>query len=482
MTAAADILSLLHSLMNSTQGSVIMILIVILFSTLYLKARIDDRAHIDKYAAIRKDAQTLYSKAWGKAWPKQKHEAIWKNQVVPAGYSVNDVDGYVFADVANIPESFEYTCLYEVKQVADILQSTAEIADVLLVRQPGIGKTTFLLYLLLHRLEHKLPTAIQLSHECYFIFDEDGVDVRSVLDMDYGVSTGFGFRLRQCWALADSNANILQPCSAFQSRALLLVQASSPEASRWKEWIKQKQGTCIVSELPTVMEIAAVLKERDLDPSLTLPLVDKWGLSLPERATLGIAADPQSIYVLDGSNKTASSEASTVSALLLQYELHVLLSEFKLYIDREIVQGKHGKLIVKKRTGAADPKDNLAGIVSMFFDTRRFCDEPDVLIDQPLHSPPPLHASDSIPDLDYKYLLLHKLIGDVFWMAGGTDVFTLEDDEEHDESCAVLSEENIGWVFNRLDKFQFGEYCRAIDVEGSSPGVLDMDSRSVICI
>lgn len=77
--------------------------------------------------------------------------------------------------------------------------------------------------------------------------------------MDYGVSTGFGFRLRQCWALADSNANILQPCSAFQSRALLLVQASSPEASRWKEWIKQKQGTCIVSELPTVMEIAAVL-------------------------------------------------------------------------------------------------------------------------------------------------------------------------------------------------------------------------------
>lgn len=111
-----------------------MIIIVILFSTLDLKARIDDRAHIDKYAAIRKDAQTLYSKAWGKAWPKQKHEAIWKNQVVPAGYSVNDVDGYVFADVANIPESFEYTCLYEVKQVADILQSTAEIADVLLVR------------------------------------------------------------------------------------------------------------------------------------------------------------------------------------------------------------------------------------------------------------------------------------------------------------------------------------------------------------
>lgn len=66
-------------------------------------------------------------------------------------------------------------------------------------------------------------------------------------------------RLKKCWALADSNQKLIQPCLAFQVYAQRLVQTSPPEPDRWKAWIKQKMGRCIVSELPTVVEIAIIL-------------------------------------------------------------------------------------------------------------------------------------------------------------------------------------------------------------------------------
>ena len=43
-----------------------------------------------------------------------------------------------------------------------------------------LDKTTFLFYLLLRRLEHQLPTAIQLTAEDYIIFDKQGATVHPV--------------------------------------------------------------------------------------------------------------------------------------------------------------------------------------------------------------------------------------------------------------------------------------------------------------
>jgi hypothetical protein len=120
----------------------------------------------------------------------------------------------------------------------------------MLISLPYLGKTTFLFYLLLHRLERKLPTAIQLNDLYYFIFDEQGAAVRPVSIQDT--------RLAKCWALTDSNNKVLEPCTAFQSLAELVILASSPKPERWKEWIKQAEGFCIISDLPSVSEIAAI--------------------------------------------------------------------------------------------------------------------------------------------------------------------------------------------------------------------------------
>lgn len=45
---------------------------------------------------------------------RAKRRSVQKSRIVPTSYSVDDADGYVFADVVNIPETIEYTSLYEV--------------------------------------------------------------------------------------------------------------------------------------------------------------------------------------------------------------------------------------------------------------------------------------------------------------------------------------------------------------------------------
>jgi len=120
-----------------------------------------------------------------------------------------------------------------------------------LILIPYLGKSTFLYYVLLRRLEDKLPTAVQLTQRHYYIFDGSGAVVRP--------SSFFDSRLSECWALTDSNANVTQPCEAFQSKALRIIQATSPKPARWNEWYKQRSGMWVIVDPPSVPEIAAIL-------------------------------------------------------------------------------------------------------------------------------------------------------------------------------------------------------------------------------
>jgi len=104
---------------------------------------------------------------------------------------------------------------------------------------------------LLRRLEAKPPTAVQLTKQHYYVFDESGAVIRP--------SRFFDPRLRECWALTDSNAVVTQPCAAFLSDALRIIQTTSPKPARWKEWYKQRGGIWVVVDPPSVPEIAAIL-------------------------------------------------------------------------------------------------------------------------------------------------------------------------------------------------------------------------------
>ncbi|RPD72557.1 hypothetical protein L226DRAFT_490073 [Lentinus tigrinus ALCF2SS1-7] len=207
-------------------------------------------------------------------------------------------------DLSTTPTEWEYTCLHEMQSVVKACDGDLRSAeDVLVIRseyewlretmetgylqgdqsivvtgQPGIGKTVFLLYLLLHRLEHKLPTAIHLLRSIV-VFNQEGatmwdVSAKIIIPEDY-------------WALEDSNDTVIKPCESFRLSAARLVVTSSPKPDRWHGWLTQANGSSVVSELPRPLEIMAILKEfqllkLDTDEAMRATeeayhLINKWG-------------------------------------------------------------------------------------------------------------------------------------------------------------------------------------------------------------
>jgi hypothetical protein len=121
----------------------------------------------------------------------------------------------------------------------------------MLIFIPYLGKSTFLFYLLLRRLENRLPTAVQFDNEEYLIFDQNGPTL-------YPLSAA-PMRLRACWGLADINDQVTKPCAAFGKYAQRVFQVTSPKPERWKEWSKQQGARVLILDLPTLPEIAAIV-------------------------------------------------------------------------------------------------------------------------------------------------------------------------------------------------------------------------------
>ncbi|KAI0750632.1 hypothetical protein C8Q80DRAFT_521611 [Daedaleopsis nitida] len=248
---------------------------------------------------------TLYDAAWGKQWPRVEKKMLRSEVLSTTGATdtANDVDD------DSSPDDITYVCFKDIRRLRDAIRPTTTFPPVLVslaeyeafvehftaierkvpirermgavvIGQAGIGKTCFLLYLLLHRLERKLPTAIQFDADSYIIFDEQGVQVNRSRSRD-------DRRLRECCALVDSNADVGQPCSAFLSVARRIVQATSPKREAWKEWSKQwERAFEYVMDPPSAMEIAAIAKERGYHPSLAYSYAVKWGPSVRTVLTL----------------------------------------------------------------------------------------------------------------------------------------------------------------------------------------------------
>lgn len=114
----------------------------------------------------------------------------------------------------------------------------------------ALGKKTFLLCLLLHRLERRLPTALQLHNLFYVIFDENGSALCPV-----GLQEE---RLRACWALSAGNSYVDMPCEIFRLNAPCVVHVASPFGSGWKPWLEQKEGLILVMDLPEEKDVMAI--------------------------------------------------------------------------------------------------------------------------------------------------------------------------------------------------------------------------------
>ncbi|KZV59176.1 hypothetical protein PENSPDRAFT_660115 [Peniophora sp. CONT] len=244
---------------------------------------------VDHLDAVQKLAQSFYDEAWGNTWDHEPKTLL--RSELDIGW---DLDGAS----AVLADEFGYNCIQGVARVVSALQVQSPLSDNVIIRKeyellfeslttgrlrdetqsvvvtghPGIGKTTFLLLLLLLRLSEKRPTALQLNTDWYFIFNDDGVVVRPLgfVDVD----------LRKCWALVDSNGGITMPDSALSKNAIRVIHTASLRLRRWKKWSTQHDANTYFMDLPHGMEIAAIVKEHGFDPFSALSHVNKWGPSV----------------------------------------------------------------------------------------------------------------------------------------------------------------------------------------------------------
>lgn len=110
------------------------------------------------------------------------------------------------------------------------------------------GKTTLIIYLLLRRLEQKLPTAIQFEAKRFLIFDSLGASVFEAHERSD--------RLMSCVALVDSDAEFTMPSIGIRRQAKLIVHTTLPIVERYRSWTKYLFFYVIEMSLPTALEIA----------------------------------------------------------------------------------------------------------------------------------------------------------------------------------------------------------------------------------
>ncbi|KAF9523153.1 hypothetical protein CPB83DRAFT_744060, partial [Crepidotus variabilis] len=246
----------------------------------------------------------IHKAAWGRRWPYQRR-AIITNKGCGLDSDESDKhrgdksDSYYSREVK--PTHWEYTCLggiekltkaltfrtrlqpnliirddYEVIQLAlerdlKYLQSTSKNSAAYVVTgNSEIGLTGFVLYLLLYRLERRLPTAIQVCAEYYFIFDDRGVAKLGAYQTSERLTAG-------TWALCDGGKEASQPCHAFQPGIVTILQVTSARMDKWKTWSNQLFAKLYVLDVPRAIEVAAITKENGFKPTDAITISKKWG-------------------------------------------------------------------------------------------------------------------------------------------------------------------------------------------------------------
>ncbi|KAJ7150227.1 hypothetical protein C8R46DRAFT_1124364 [Mycena filopes] len=144
------------------------------------------------------------------------------------------------------------------------------------------------------------------------------------------------------------------------------------------------------------------------------------------------------VEALTGIQCTEWVSDSVENAFLAQPPAHDLFGSYMIYLEPTA----GGELFIRARTGAGAPGDALAMFAN---DQLRQCSLPGEFIDLPIRP----RADTSIPDIDPKYFVLHKFVGDIVRMCGGTDLGS-DDEEDDEDDDRVVSVTNIDALFEKL--------------------------------
>ncbi|KAM5546204.1 hypothetical protein V8D89_000330 [Ganoderma adspersum] len=168
------------------------------------------------------------------ALTKAAYNAIWK-EGKPFVRNEDGVDVLIddlgaMAGQSLILVRSEYPQIFQHVQAMPTLSKTC--SGLVLTGHPGVGKTMFLFYALGAALATHMPVVFCDRSDSCVLFDDRGVHmVHPVANHPFERRTLF---------LVDSNSAIYSPPGAFLPPILegVIVQAVSPDPSRWKQWAK----------------------------------------------------------------------------------------------------------------------------------------------------------------------------------------------------------------------------------------------------
>ncbi|KAF8133018.1 hypothetical protein EV363DRAFT_83965 [Boletus edulis] len=226
--------------------------------------------------AIRTQLYRLASTVWGNPQAVLKHD--------PSGFEYIDVQEYRHGLQAlfGSPTISKILVRDEYRTALQELQTDPYARGAYVTGQPGIGKTLFLVYLLVELLGQCRKVLVHDTRgQFYAIFAENTVNFHLLtdetpLDSDDDDPESD----RRIWALSDSSAGVRSPPIgfwSFEDRHIRTIQATSLRKDRWHEWSKQATAKCYVMDVWTEQEITNLATLLNSDTQRMVDLYKKWG-------------------------------------------------------------------------------------------------------------------------------------------------------------------------------------------------------------
>ncbi|KAH9071614.1 hypothetical protein EDB83DRAFT_260484 [Lactarius deliciosus] len=161
---------------------------------------------------------------------------------------------------------------------------------VVVLGQPGIGKTCFLYYTLFCLLSENKQVAFQMGLDLV-LFTGTGVDICGCTRTS-GVAIPSG-----TWALTDSCPGFEQPCAAFFEASgagrAWIVQTTSPSTRNYSSWQKKRKAVLFWMQVFPLNELMALAIILDLDGESLQNNYNLWGPSA--RDCISLMKDPKDV-------------------------------------------------------------------------------------------------------------------------------------------------------------------------------------------
>ncbi|KAF8125005.1 hypothetical protein EV363DRAFT_1353394, partial [Boletus edulis] len=200
----------------------------------------------------------------------------------PSGFECIDVEEYQLglqtlfgsSTISKVLVRDEYrTALQE-------LQTDTYVRGAYVTGQPGIGKTLFLVYLLVELLGHRRKVVVHdTSGQFYAIFTDNTVNFHLLTDQT-PLDPDDSEPDRHIWALSDSGTEVRSPPIGFWSlkdRHIRTIQATSLRKDHWHKWSKLATAKCYVMDVWTEQEITNLANLLGFDVQRMIGLHQKWG-------------------------------------------------------------------------------------------------------------------------------------------------------------------------------------------------------------